>query len=423
MRWWQAAPRTYPRKRLDLSWPDLLGLWCCALTALDRQAPVERLQQLWGAGDRCLPVYSVRSGLDLLLRAQRYPPGSMAVVTAVTIPDMARVLEAHGLEVRAVDLDRATLAPDTAELERLLTEHRGQVVLVLHAHLFGARADLDDTLRVTRGHGVLFVEDCAQAFDGALRPGHRDSDLALFSFGPVKTATALAGGIVLASPRQEELLARMRALLDGDPVLPRAHYLRRLAKYTALHLLSSPVLFSAVVAALRRVGKSPDDLFLHTHSFDGRTPLLGQLRRRPHAALLRAMHLRLSRYPADAGRRRAAAAEQVLAAVPQAWRLGSAAPHHSHWLLAVACPEPEGLLDLLRAGAVDASALSTSLSVVRAPERPAPVGCAGLLGDVVYVPGYPGLPSRERARIAALLRTGCSRALSAVPAAGSTTGR
>mgnify|MGYP000166768879 CR=1 FL=1 len=46
--------------------------------------------------------------------------------------------------------------------------------------------------RAVRERGGLIVEDCAQAFDGTLRLPE-GIDIALYSFGPIKVATALGG--------------------------------------------------------------------------------------------------------------------------------------------------------------------------------------------------------------------------------------
>lgn len=49
---------------------------------------------------------------------------------------------------------------------------------------------------VASRHGLLLWEDCAQVFTGlAGYLGHPESDAAFFSFGVIKRATALGGGV------------------------------------------------------------------------------------------------------------------------------------------------------------------------------------------------------------------------------------
>src|SRR5918995_705417 len=97
-----------------------------------------------------LVCFSVRSGWDLWLAAQGLRAGDEVLVSAVTHPDMVRIIRGHGLRAVPVDIDPRTLAPLPLALEAALTP-RTRVVLV--AHLFGGRMDLDVVARFAREHG------------------------------------------------------------------------------------------------------------------------------------------------------------------------------------------------------------------------------------------------------------------------------
>ena len=90
-----------------------------------------------------------------------------------------------------VDVDAQTLQPSVEHLERSITP-RTRAILV--AHLFGTHVDMGPIIELARQHDLLVIEDCAQAFVGREYAGHPDSNCALFSFGPIKTATALGRG-------------------------------------------------------------------------------------------------------------------------------------------------------------------------------------------------------------------------------------
>jgi dTDP-4-amino-4,6-dideoxygalactose transaminase len=64
---------------------------------------------------------------------------------------------------------------------------------------------------------LLVVEDCAQAYCGTEFDGHPDADVAIFSFGPIKTATASGGGLLRV--RDGELLSQA-VFLPWYPDLP-----------------------------------------------------------------------------------------------------------------------------------------------------------------------------------------------------------
>src|SRR2546429_9194474 len=120
----------YARHRLDIGLTDLAS---AAAATWRRSASPE--PEPTGAL-RCL---SVRSGFHLLLGALDLPAGSEVVFSALTHPDMPRLVERHGLVSVPVDIEPGTLAPDPELLEAALTPRTGLVVV---AHLFRGLVDL-----------------------------------------------------------------------------------------------------------------------------------------------------------------------------------------------------------------------------------------------------------------------------------------
>src|SRR4029453_3988405 len=100
------------------------------------------------------------------------------------------------------------------------------------------------------------IEDCAQAFVGSAYAGHPDSDCALFSFGPIKTATALGGAVVRV--RDGELRQRMLELQQASPMATRMGFFRRLVKYAAFRFVSKPTCYGMMVRVLGWLGKDYD---------------------------------------------------------------------------------------------------------------------------------------------------------------------
>ncbi|CAN5838156.1 hypothetical protein BH18ACT11_BH18ACT11_03570 [soil metagenome] len=126
----------HARHRLDLPVKDILfGILSCGLRGRREWLGTEILG-LCAAQNEGLVCYSVRSGWDLWLGAKDLRAGDEVLVSAVTHPDMVRIVRAHGLRAVPVDIDPETLAPRPCMLEAALTS-RTRVVLV--AHLFGGR--------------------------------------------------------------------------------------------------------------------------------------------------------------------------------------------------------------------------------------------------------------------------------------------
>src|SRR5215218_6842643 len=119
----------WPRKQLDIGWSDLaFGL---SQVVVARSRPTERsvVGDDWLPPKEVIVSLSVRSGLDLLLTALDLPAGSEVIMSAVTIPDMVRIVEHHQLTPVPVAVDGRTLQPDIEHLERSITP-RTRAILV-----------------------------------------------------------------------------------------------------------------------------------------------------------------------------------------------------------------------------------------------------------------------------------------------------
>jgi dTDP-4-amino-4,6-dideoxygalactose transaminase len=284
--------RLYPRLRLDVSVADLLfaASACVCARRGDRE---DRLLRAWG-DSKGLVCLSVRSAFDLLLDALSLPIGDEIAFSAVTHPDMVRIAEAHGLRPLPVDLDPETLAPAADALERAITPRTRLIVV---AHLFGGRAELAPLADVARRHGQLVVEDCAQCLRGPQDQGDELADISLFSFGSIKTATALGGALVRVDDRG--LAEAMRTMQDGWPVQPRREYALRVLKFAGLRSLAHPRFYWLFSRALAAAGRDLDTVVnAAVRGFAG-PELERQIRRRPSAPLLALLARRLRRFDAE----------------------------------------------------------------------------------------------------------------------------
>lgn len=154
--------RLHPRHRIDIGIADLAFGAVATLLPLGPARPARAVEARWSPDGDTLACLSARSAFDLLLSGLDLAPGSEVLVSAVTVPDMPRILAEHGLVAVPVDLDVDTLGPRVDLLERLRTP-RTRAVLV--AHLFGGRLDL--------GPVAAFAPRARPAVGGGLRPGLR----------------------------------------------------------------------------------------------------------------------------------------------------------------------------------------------------------------------------------------------------------
>lgn len=396
----------WSRKRLDLGWRDLAyGAMQCAPPAGD--GAERRAMAAWSRDDDSLACLSVRSGFDLLLGALDLPPGSEVLVSAVTIPDMLEIIRAHELRAIPIDLTPATMAP------RLDVMHRAigpSTRAILAAHLFGGRIDLDPIAELAREHGLLLFEDCAQAYCGLGYRGHAQADVSMFSFGPIKTATALGGAVLRV--RDADLRRAMQTRQAAYPVQSRGSFARRIAKYACLKSLSAPGAFATLLAICRCAGFDADRLLNRSVRGFAQGELLSQVRRRPSASLLALLERRLRRFDAWRLEMRIAASRTIISALAdQADFPGSAAAEHCHWVLPIRVDEPDRLIAELRKAGFDATQ-GQSLCVAPAPtDRPELDPCAArdTMAGIVFLPCYPEMPRQAVERLIQALAEYCQR--------------
>ena len=388
-----------PRKQLDASLADVaFGLLACV--GLTPGVP-ERDQAgatLLSARPGSLVCLSVRSGFDLMLGELAWSAGSEVLVTAITIPDMSRILREHGLQPVPVDLDPATLAPDLAAMERAVTP-RTRAILV--AHLFGARLDLDPLIAWAQARGLQVWEDCAQAFAADGFEGHAAADVRMFSFGTIKTATAFGGGILLVKGAAWH--ARLAARHAQWPLQPTGTYAAKLLKLGSFLLVQEPWIYGLVFRAIRLTGRDPDQVIMDFGRGFAGGNFFQKLRHRPSAALQQLLARRLATADPEFVRRRAAAGEFLLAQLRAARPLGARAAHRTHWLFPLRVRNADALLPVLWRAGFDATRASSSLHALpdgggaRGPRAQA------AMAAVVYVPAYAAMGKERLTELAALL--------------------
>lgn len=382
----------HPPHRLDISLAQLARA-AAGSRSRDGAAAAAGVEALWDPAGRALACLSVRSGFDLLLGALQLPAGTEVLASALNIDDMGALVATHGLKLVPLDVDPETFAPRPEELRRAVTP-RARVLLL--AQLFGGRHDLSALAQEAHQHGLLVVEDAAQAFCGLPAADIAGVDVTLWSFGTLKTATALGGAII--SVADPDLLARMRTLQASWPEQRRGAYLAKVARTVGLVVAQRPAVYGALDKIGAACGVSTDAVVRRlTRGFPARDTarLLAALRQRPCAALLRFLTHRLLRFDAQRLERRRAAGARVLAALGER-AMGARMQRPSSWLVAARERSPGDLRRPLLAGGFEISDASNVVAFGGAEAR-------RLIDGMVYVPAYPEMGESALGSLCALL--------------------
>lgn len=388
--------KMWSRVQLHIGWRDLAaGLGACIVPG-DRRAHTKLAEEYWPDGCPTLATLSVRSGFDLLLQALDLEPGDEIIFSAINIRGMAKIARAHNLVTVPLDLDVNGLAPCADQLESVITP-RSRVLVV--AHLFGALINLDALCEVARRHGIVIVEDCAQAFDGRAYPGHPAADVSMFSFGPLKTATALGGGLIRV--RDHTLAEKMRGIEASYPTQSNLLQLKQLATFCILKFVSQPRIFGLIHRLLHLFGADYDDALGEQLRSVARQVSAKKYRYRPATSMLKLLVRRLYTFREGELGARARRGTLLLSLLEDKVVVpGTNSPHHHYWVFPVIANNPQQFISELKKSGFDSSGWTRSRIVAPPQDRLDlhPEKASKILHDLVFVPCYPAMSDDEIAR-------------------------
>jgi len=379
-----------PRGRLDISSADLI--WAVSACFRSRRRCTTSLHSHWPTW-QVLVALSVRTAWDAWLAEQHWPKGDEILVSAVTIPDMLRIIREHGLVPVPVPVEFDSLTVLPAEFERRITV-RTRAALV--AHLFGSRMPISPLAMVCRRRGIQLVEDAAQAFDRPSRLSKSESDVVLLSFGPIKTCTALGGAIVLL--RDADMAGRLHQRLAAYPRQSSQEFFKRALRMCFLQALTWPPAFTALVSVLDACGVDWDRLLSRlTRGFAGKA-FWARLRRQPSWEMIALLERRLATSCSRALEDRTRSANLLWSHMGAIERPGADAADHSHWVLPIVAAQPDRLLKALRSSGYDATRIASSLIQAANETCPADARWDRLL----YLPNH---PAADPVKLAATIET------------------
>lgn len=160
-------------------------------------------------GLECVAVNSGTSALHLSLLAAGIGPGDEVVVPSFTFAATANSVAMTGAKPVFADIEPDYYCLDPSAVEAVLSPRTAAVMPV---HLYGHPAQVDRLADICDAHGLLLLEDAAQAHGADLRgrPVATWGRAGSFSFYPTKNMTSGEGGMVVTS--DSDLARRVRLL-------------------------------------------------------------------------------------------------------------------------------------------------------------------------------------------------------------------
>ncbi len=140
-------------------------------------------------------VSSGTAALELAMWTLGVGAGDEVLIPDLTFGATANAVIQVGAQPVLVDVDRETWCVDVSTLRAALTPKTKAIIVV---HLYGYPAPMNDLMNFAHAHGLLVLEDCAEALGSQEEGKHVGtlSDAATFSFFGNKTITTGEGGMV-----------------------------------------------------------------------------------------------------------------------------------------------------------------------------------------------------------------------------------
>jgi dTDP-4-amino-4,6-dideoxygalactose transaminase len=169
----------------------------------------------------CLGVGNGTDALEIAIEAVQLPPGSEIIVPGNSFIASSEAITRSGHKVVFADVDQGSYTLTAESVKAKLTDKTKAIIAV---HLYGHPCDMDSLLEICNKHGLILVEDCAQAH-GAQYKGRNVGTfghLSAFSFYPGKNLGAYgdAGAI---TTQDESLSLRARKIANHGRIAKYDH--------------------------------------------------------------------------------------------------------------------------------------------------------------------------------------------------------
>lgn len=206
---------------------------------LSGHGPFTRTCQDWLqgrlGGGRTLLTHSATAALEMCALLADLGPGDEVIMPSFTFVTTATAFVLRGAVPVFVDIRPDTQNLDETRIEAAVTERTRAIVAV---HYAGVAAEMDAIQAVARRHGLLVIEDAAQAILSEYhdRPLASIGDLAAISFHETKNLHSGEGGALVIN--RPDLAARAEILWEKGT--NRSQFLNgQVDKYTWVDLGSS----------------------------------------------------------------------------------------------------------------------------------------------------------------------------------------
>lgn len=205
--------KQYAYGRQSISWGDIWEVVKVLRSPLLTQGPkvaeFEDALCAYTGAKYCVAVANGAAALHLAMLSLELNSGDQAITTPITFAATANSVLYAGGTVNFADIEADTGNIDVSDIVKKITN---KTKILVPVHFAGQSCDMQKIREIADKHNLFVVEDAAQAigseYNGLKVGCCKYSDLAIFSFHPVKTVTTGEGGAIMTNRKDlyEKLL-------------------------------------------------------------------------------------------------------------------------------------------------------------------------------------------------------------------------
>jgi perosamine synthetase len=205
--------KTYSYGKQSISWSDVWGVIKALRSPWMTQGPKvkefeDALCKYTGA-KYCVAVSNGTAALHLATLCLDLKKDDEVITSPITFVATANSILYAGAKVKFADIDPKTANIDPEEIKKQITARTKAIIPV---HFAGQSCDMELICKIAKEHNLFVVEDAAHALGSDYKNEKvgscKYSDLATFSFHPVKNITTAEGGAIITNNKDfyEKLL-------------------------------------------------------------------------------------------------------------------------------------------------------------------------------------------------------------------------
>ena len=166
----------------------------------------------------CIAVNNGTSAIIAPLWSMDLRPGDEVITTPMTFIATTNAILIAGGKPVFVDIDPVTLLIDPDKIEEKITPKTKAIIPV---HLYGRVCDMRKINKIAAKHGLVVIEDTAQAF-GATTPCGKYagmmSDVGTFSFYKTKNISTFEGGMICVPKNSRLDAVKIRSICNQGQI-------------------------------------------------------------------------------------------------------------------------------------------------------------------------------------------------------------